>query len=235
MLRPQLAAVALLCVAAGCYGAAAPRAAEPSFPANIAMSIPATLVERINRNGDVNEPATPRPLLTLEEFFEGNDDFGSIGYNLPDQPSPAEFYSLLKEIRNRTDVADVRIEVLDHPDPSASFPPRTAPVAWHRRRRHGYRRLYGHGQGLCRQRRDHRRLHRHRGPLPPADGVAADDSGREDRGGLRRLGPASRRRAEAGRERRVCHQGLPRPARPPRHRRGADRHARPLARADHGR
>lgn len=119
MFCPKLAAIALLCVAVGCYGAAAPRPAEPTLPADAAMSIPATLVERMNRSGDVNDPATPRPLLTLEEFFEGNDDFGSIGYNLPDQPSPAEFYSLLKEIRDRTDVADVRIEILDHPDPSA--------------------------------------------------------------------------------------------------------------------
>ena len=39
------------------------------------------LKTRINRNGDINDPAVPRPLVTLEEFFEGNDDYGSIGYN----------------------------------------------------------------------------------------------------------------------------------------------------------
>jgi hypothetical protein len=30
------------------------------------------ITERVNRNGDVDNAATPRPLLTLEEFFEGN-------------------------------------------------------------------------------------------------------------------------------------------------------------------
>ncbi len=31
------------------------------------------ITQRVNRHGDVNDPATPRPLLTLAEFFEGND------------------------------------------------------------------------------------------------------------------------------------------------------------------
>lgn len=35
------------------------------------------LVERISRNGDPHDEATPAPLVTLEEFFEGNDDGGS--------------------------------------------------------------------------------------------------------------------------------------------------------------
>lgn len=70
------------------------------------------LSERINRNGDLDDDDVPRPLVTLEEFFEGNDDRGSIGYNFyPDQPKPAEFYALFKSIRDREDVADVRVEV----------------------------------------------------------------------------------------------------------------------------
>ena len=74
------------------------------------------ITERINRNGDVNNPQTPRPLLTLEEFFEGNDCVGSIGCNLTPTPSPAEFYDLLKKIRGRDDVADVLVEVTMHDD-----------------------------------------------------------------------------------------------------------------------
>src|SRR5215475_10089248 len=31
------------------------------------------ITERVTRHGDVNEPTTPRPLLTLAEFFEGNE------------------------------------------------------------------------------------------------------------------------------------------------------------------
>jgi len=40
------------------------------------------ITERVNRHGDVNDASTPRPLLTLAEFFEGNDVVGSIGCNL---------------------------------------------------------------------------------------------------------------------------------------------------------
>jgi hypothetical protein len=75
------------------------------------------LIKRINRNGDVNEPETPRPLLTLEEFFTRNNDYGSIGCNLPDQPSPRSFYILFKKIRERPEVADVLVEISLHDDP----------------------------------------------------------------------------------------------------------------------
>jgi hypothetical protein len=76
------------------------------------------IVRRINRYGDVNHPETPRPLLSLEDFFEGNDDYGSIGYNFyPDQPPPTEFYALFLNIRQRSDVADVLVEVSQHEVP----------------------------------------------------------------------------------------------------------------------
>jgi hypothetical protein len=76
------------------------------------------LKARINRNGDINDPAVPRPIVTLEEFFEGNDDYGSIGYNFyPDQPAPSEFYDLFQRIRERRDVADVLVEVSQHEMP----------------------------------------------------------------------------------------------------------------------
>jgi len=76
------------------------------------------LIERISRLGDVNDPETPVPLVTLEEFFEGNDDFGSIGCNFyPDQPAPAEFYAFFRAIRARPSVAEVRVQVTQHDDP----------------------------------------------------------------------------------------------------------------------
>lgn len=68
------------------------------------------------RIGEINDPAKPRPLVSLELFFEGNSDYGSIGYNLPDQPEPAVFYNLLKALRDRPDVHDVLIEVKDLED-----------------------------------------------------------------------------------------------------------------------
>jgi hypothetical protein len=55
--------------------------------------------------------------VSLGEFFEGNDDPASIGYNLPDPPAPSDFYKLLLEIRKRPGVHDVRIEVKDLEDP----------------------------------------------------------------------------------------------------------------------
>ena len=73
---------------------------------------PQSLIERINRNGDINDPDTPRPLLTLEEFFEGNDDYGSIGCNFHQgQPAPSEFYALFLQIRERPEVENVLVEV----------------------------------------------------------------------------------------------------------------------------
>jgi len=70
------------------------------------------LNERISRAGNINDPAAIRPLVSLEEFFEGNDDYGSIGYNFyPDQPAPNEFYALFKSIRSQPDVANILVEV----------------------------------------------------------------------------------------------------------------------------
>ncbi|HEV3343469.1 MAG TPA: hypothetical protein VG125_24060 [Pirellulales bacterium] len=71
----------------------------------------------LKRIGDVNDPSRPKPLVSLELFFEGNNDYGSIGYNLPDGPEPRVFYELLKRLRDRTDVHDVLIEVKDIEDP----------------------------------------------------------------------------------------------------------------------
>jgi hypothetical protein len=77
---------------------------------DIAMDSRQRLLERI---GDINDFDRPRPLVTIEEFFDGNDDPASIGYNLPDPPMPAEFAELLSSIARRDDVTDVRIEVKD--------------------------------------------------------------------------------------------------------------------------
>ena len=72
------------------------------------------LLERI---GDINNFELPRPVVSLELFFDGNDDWGSIGYNLPDQIAPQQFHAILQSIRDRNEVADVLIEVKDLEDP----------------------------------------------------------------------------------------------------------------------
>ena len=71
----------------------------------------------LNRIGDINNFDLPRPLVSLEEFFEDNNDWASIGYNLPDEVAPQEFYQTFKPIRDRDDVGDVLIEVKDLEDP----------------------------------------------------------------------------------------------------------------------
>jgi hypothetical protein len=75
------------------------------------------LKDRVNRNGPINEPRVPRPLLTLEEFFEGNDYYGSIGCNLPAAVYPHEFFEVFQKLRDRPDVADVLVEVKSWDDP----------------------------------------------------------------------------------------------------------------------
>jgi hypothetical protein len=69
------------------------------------------------RIGNINDFSRPRPLVTLEEFFEGNNDPASIGYNLPDPPSPRDFYQLLLGLRKRPEVNNVLVEVKDLEDP----------------------------------------------------------------------------------------------------------------------
>jgi hypothetical protein len=80
------------------------------------------ITERVYRLGDPNTPMTPRPLLTLEEFFEGNQDTGSIGCNLPSNvATPQRFYSLFKAISVRPDVKDIRVRITDFDQPNWPF------------------------------------------------------------------------------------------------------------------
>jgi hypothetical protein len=69
------------------------------------------ITERVNRLGHPDEADTPRPLLTVDEFFEGNVEVGSIGCNLEIAPSPEEFYALFRSISQRPDVKDIRVQI----------------------------------------------------------------------------------------------------------------------------
>ena len=69
------------------------------------------ITERVNRLGHPDEPDAPRPLLTVDEFFEGNAEVGSIGCNLEGAPAPDEFYALFRAIAERPDVNDVRVQI----------------------------------------------------------------------------------------------------------------------------
>lgn len=53
------------------------------------------------------------PLLSLEEFFTGNDDEASIGCNLLRHPGLETFYRVLNDVRSKPNVQDVLVEITD--------------------------------------------------------------------------------------------------------------------------
>lgn len=61
------------------------------------------------------------PLVSLELFFEGNDDIGSMGCNLLEHPGTEKFYHVLKEIRNRSNVQDVLVEIMEYDEDTWPF------------------------------------------------------------------------------------------------------------------
>jgi hypothetical protein len=53
------------------------------------------------------------PVLTVDEFFEGNDDLGSIGCNLSPAPPLEVFRRVLLGIAARPDVQSVLVRVTE--------------------------------------------------------------------------------------------------------------------------
>src|ERR1700722_13449944 len=47
------------------------------------------------------------PLITLQDFFDGNDDDSSIGCNLLEYPGLQAFFVILSGIRSQPEVQDV--------------------------------------------------------------------------------------------------------------------------------
>lgn len=68
---------------------------------------------------DINAPL---PIVTLEDFFEGNDDIGAIGCNLFEHPGIQTFYEILKDIRAKDSVQDVFIEIYELPEDDDLWP-----------------------------------------------------------------------------------------------------------------
>lgn len=64
------------------------------------------------------------PLVTLEEFFDGNDDLGSIGCNLPEHPGLAVFYDTLQTIRQQPETQKVLVAITEtnEDDPGGYWP-----------------------------------------------------------------------------------------------------------------
>jgi len=79
------------------------------------------ITERVSRLGHPDESGTPTPLVTVDEFFEGNDDVGSIGCNLESEPPPIVFYELFRAISRRPEVKDIRIQITMFDNPEWPF------------------------------------------------------------------------------------------------------------------
>ena len=76
----------------------------------------AALLAEIHRQG-FREPdwrhKDPLPIVSIEQFFDGNDDTYSIAANLEPHPPLAVIRAALERIRSRADVADVLVEIYD--------------------------------------------------------------------------------------------------------------------------
>ena len=71
------------------------------------------LIEKIKRQGAPADVNGPSAVVSLEDFFEGNEDLGSIGCNLIEHPGIDAFYRVLRDARSRPDVQDVLVEIYE--------------------------------------------------------------------------------------------------------------------------
>lgn len=52
-------------------------------------------------------------LVSVDDFFEGNSDEGSIAPNLTEKPSISEFYKVLKQLETEKSIRKIRIRICD--------------------------------------------------------------------------------------------------------------------------
>jgi hypothetical protein len=79
------------------------------------------LIERIKILG-LPRSDRPLPLVTLEEFFVGNDDYGSIGCNLSPQLGPQVFFERLNFVRSQSNVQEVFVEINEVAEDPTTWP-----------------------------------------------------------------------------------------------------------------
>ena len=82
----------------------------------------AALDRLLDRIGDPHDASKPRPMVTLDEFFAGNDDAESLGKAASCRVAPAEFYTVLRTQLAVDGWHDIRVEIL--PETTASGWPR---------------------------------------------------------------------------------------------------------------
>jgi len=77
------------------------------------MNKKSTILNEIKKEGYPHKEVA----VSLETFFEGNNDFSSIGVNLyPHQPSPQEFYSVFKKIKSSPKTENIFVRISDSDD-----------------------------------------------------------------------------------------------------------------------
>jgi hypothetical protein len=97
---------------------------EVGASSDSAAKLEQTMTEREKLIAKIHLQIPPDELreivVSLEDFFTGNNDRGSIGCNLgAEQPSIAEFYRRLREIRLKPDVQDVLVRIYEYDDPTS--------------------------------------------------------------------------------------------------------------------
>ncbi|WP_249997651.1 hypothetical protein [Actinoplanes sp. M2I2] len=69
------------------------------------------LLAEIQRQGGYESGVGSEPVVSLELFFEGNEDLGSIGCNLIHHPGVRAFFTVLRDVREQPDVHDVQVGI----------------------------------------------------------------------------------------------------------------------------
>ena len=76
------------------------------------------LAELVARMLD-SAPGNAVPVISIESFFDGNRDEGSIGCNLRPHPGVTRFHDVLLRIRSLPTVQDVLVGIHDASDPGS--------------------------------------------------------------------------------------------------------------------
>jgi hypothetical protein len=79
------------------------------------------LIRKVQAQGLPSSEA-PLPVVSLEDFFLGNSDCGSIGCNLSNNPGPQVFFKSLKAVRDDDSVQEILVEVNEIVEDAQTWP-----------------------------------------------------------------------------------------------------------------
>ncbi|XEC96597.1 hypothetical protein AB6A23_08670 [Paenibacillus tarimensis] len=72
-----------------------------------------TLLNEIKKQLELEGDSGAAPIVSLELFFNGNEEESSIGCNLLNHPGIDVFYKTLKKIKELDDVQDIFVEIYE--------------------------------------------------------------------------------------------------------------------------